>query len=227
LRSQFAQVSLRRIDAHLITEYQRKRKEQGVGGRTVNLEIGLLRRIMKRNRQWSRLAEDVTMLPESPKLVRILSSEEKTRLLTLAASRPEWELAYLGAQLALNTTMRGCELKGFCWADIDLFAKTFVIRRSSTKTDAGARLIPFNRDAIQAVVRLRHRAEQLGTSAPEHCVFPACESGHIDPHRPIKGWRTARRSLTRAAGLRGIRFHDLRHQAITELAPNAAGTRPL
>jgi integrase len=34
----------------------------------------------------------------------------------------------------------------------------------------------------------------------------------------MKGWRTAWRSLTRAAGLRGLRFHDLRHHAITELA---------
>jgi Phage integrase family len=33
----------------------------------------------------------------------------------------------------------------------------------------------------------------------------------------MKGWRSAWRSLTKAAGLKGLRFHDLRHQAITEL----------
>jgi integrase len=33
----------------------------------------------------------------------------------------------------------------------------------------------------------------------------------------MKGWRTAWRSLTQAAALKGLRFHDLRHQAITEL----------
>ena len=35
---------------------------------------------------------------------------------------------------------------------------------------------------------------------------------------PMKGWRSAWRTLTRKAGLKGLRFHDLRHHAITELA---------
>jgi integrase len=34
----------------------------------------------------------------------------------------------------------------------------------------------------------------------------------------MKGWRTAWRSVTKEAGLPGLRFHDLRHHAITELA---------
>jgi integrase len=48
-------------------------------------------------------------------------------------------------------------------------------------------------------------------------VFPACENGLIDPTKPMRGWRSAWRSLAKAAGLKGLRFHDLRHQAITEL----------
>jgi Phage integrase family len=80
-------------------------------------------------------------------------------------------------------------------------------------------------------------------------LFPACETAHIDPTKPIKSWRTAWRRLTRAiqcagCGLlqnpgetcgsckasianikspfTGFRFHDLRHQAITELAESKA-----
>jgi integrase len=34
----------------------------------------------------------------------------------------------------------------------------------------------------------------------------------------MRSWRSAWRGLTKAAGLKGFRFHDLRHQAITELA---------
>jgi integrase len=116
--------------------------------------------------------------------------------------------------------MRGCELKGLCWKDINLFEKILTIRRESTKTNAGARTIPLNRDAIGALVRLKDRAEKLGSGNSEHYVFPACESGIIDPTKPMKGWRTAWRSLTNAAELKGLRFHDLRHQAITELCEN-------
>ena len=43
-----------------------------------------------------------------------------------------------------------------------------------------------------------------------------------DPERGQKSWRTAWRKLTPAAGLKGFRFHDCRHHAITELAESQA-----
>ena len=82
--------------------------------------------------------------------------------------------------------------------------------------------LPLNEDAMAALVRLRERAEALGCAEPGHYVFPACENGQIDPTRHQKTWRTAWRNLTIAAGLKGYRFHDLRHQAITELAEAGA-----
>jgi len=158
------------------------------------------------------------MLPEKPKEARVMTPEEKTRLLEVALSRPEWQVARCAAILALNTTMRGCELRGLQWKDDDLFERTLLVRRQSTKADAGAGLIPLNRDAVMALSELWNRAEALGSSEADHLVFPACENGRIDPARPMRNWRSAWRTLTRAAGLRGLRFHGLRHQAITELA---------
>ncbi|HEX5735718.1 MAG TPA: tyrosine-type recombinase/integrase [Blastocatellia bacterium] len=38
----------------------------------------------------------------------------------------------------------------------------------------------------------------------------------------MSSWRTAWRKLTKKAGLPGLRFHDLRHTAITELAESGA-----
>jgi hypothetical protein len=46
--------------------------------------------------------------------------------------------------------------------------------------------------------------------------------GSIDATRAQKTWRTSWRNLTRAAGLKGLRFHDLRHQCITELLESGA-----
>ena len=218
LRKFFKQTGLRRITAEAIVKYQKERKAAGVSGRTINLEVGLLRRVLKRNKQWLRIAEDVRMLPEHPKPARVMSPEEKTNLLETAALKPDWQVARCAAVLALNTTMRGCELKGLHWQDVDLFERTLAIRRQSTKTNAGARVIPLNRDAVLALAELRERAEKLGAAEPEHYVLPASENGNIRPDKSMKGWRSAWRSLTKAAGLKGLRFHDLRHQAITELA---------
>jgi len=124
--------------------------------------------------------------------------------------------------------MRGCELKGLRWKDVDLEKKTLTIRRENTKTDASARVIPLNRDAGFTLSEMLTRAERLGAADPEHYVFPSSEGrwrregsskahGVIDPTRPMKSWRTAWRSLTKAAGIKGLRFHDLRHHSITEL----------
>jgi integrase len=187
----FGKNRLRQITAEMIVSYQKKHKEGGIAGRTANLEVGLLRRIMKRNKQWARLADDVKMLPEQPKPARVLSPDEKRLLLTSAASRPEWQLAHSAAVFALNTTMRGCELKGLRWDDVNLFARTLTVRRVNTKTDAGARVIPLNWDALAMLGTLRLRAKRLGSAEPKHFVFAACENGNVDPLRPLKSWRTA------------------------------------
>ena len=62
------------------------------------------------------------------------------------------------------------------------------------------------------------RADQLGHTSPEHYLWPACQWGRIDGTKPIQKWDTAWRALRKAANLPGLRFHDLRHTVITELA---------
>ncbi len=62
---------LRRITADSIVKYQRERRAK-VSGRTVDLEVGLLRRILRRHKQCVRLTEDAKMLPERPKPARLV-----------------------------------------------------------------------------------------------------------------------------------------------------------
>ncbi|MGC9159254.1 MAG: tyrosine-type recombinase/integrase [Terracidiphilus sp.] len=44
----------------------------------------------------------------------------------------------------------------------------------------------------------------------------------FDSTRHVNSWRTAWQTWTKAAGLPGFRFHDLRHCAITSLAESGA-----
>jgi integrase len=163
-----------------------------------------------------------------------LTEEDKHRLLKTAVMRPEWETAYLAAILCLNTTARGCELKGLKWTDVDLFSRAVTIQKS--KTAAGERTVPLTDVAASALARLRARAESFGPVEPAHYVFAAFVpkftfSGkkvigynvtEFDPTTHVNSWRTAWRTLTKKAGLPGFRFHDLRHCAITSLAENGA-----
>ena len=121
------------------------------------MEMGAIRRILKRAKRWHLVAEDIRPLKERREVGRAMAHEEKVRLLRLAATRPEWQVARCAAILALNTTMRGCELKGLRWRDVNLLDRMLTVRRS--KTEAGERVIPLNKDAMAAILELYKRAQ--------------------------------------------------------------------
>ena len=220
-------------------------KRDGVGPAIINMEVGVIRRMLKRAKRWHLVGADIRPLKEPRSIGRALTYDEKLRLLRMAGQNEEWQRAQAAMSLALCTTMRGCEIKRLQWRDVDFLNRTISVRTS--KTEAGQRLIPMNDEAYEIVRNLRNRAKVFGGTEQEHFVFPACEHGHVDPARHQTSFRTAWRNLTRAiqcpscsklqqpgktcrngeckadiervkSPLLGLRFHDLRHHAITELA---------
>jgi integrase len=165
--------------------------------------------MLKRAKRWHLFADEIKPLPVRHEIGRAPNPEEKLRLQQAAAEKPEGEKARLAMTLALNTTMRASDVKGLCWREINFLERTVAVRYS--KTDAGRRVIPLNTEAWAAVMELYQQAQQVGGAKPAHFVFPACENGKMDPTRSQKSWRSAWRSLRKAAGLQHLRFHDLRH----------------
>ena len=166
--------------------------------------------ILRTAKVWARIVDDYKPLPENKRGPgRALTPEQEKQLFEIAASNPRWDAAYFAAQLAANTTARSCELKGLRLADIDLIGRTMTVRRATTKTDAGCRVIPLNQAPTWALARLAQRAQLLGASKTEHYLFPTFRfrqtragqrtngSGY-DPTSPMRSWRTAWRNLTRA-----------------------------
>ena len=215
---------LGKVTPDRLMAYLAARKAAGASNRTVNIELGVFRGMAKRAKIWRRFADEIRQLPTSHTGPgRALSYGEKTRLLHMAASRPEWRFCRLAMILALNTTLRRGEVLGLRWRDVDVLARTVKVRRGTTKTEAGARLIPLNESAMGAVLELRQIAAQIGGGAPDHFLFPWAPGHQLpDPARRALGFTSSWRRLTRAAGLGGLRFHDLRHHAITELAESQA-----
>lgn len=257
LRAVFDKRRLGDLTADDIRGYQVQRLA-AVSSRTVNLEVKILRGIMRTAKLWARIADDYRRVPENGQGPgRALSPEDEKHLFTVAARKPEWEAAFYAATLAANTTARGGEIKGLRLEDVDLIERTLTIRRSTTKTDAGARVVPLNERATWALARLLERASRIGSVEPGHYLLPAARFRHtkepsvarsgFDPASPMQTWRSAWRALTRAidcpachtlqaptekcrrkdcgadlskvkSPLAGLRFHDLRHHAITRLA---------
>jgi integrase len=264
LKEYFKGTRLSAIKTGSLIAYREWRAKNGVGPALINMEMGSLRRILKRAKLWHMVGMDIRPLKEPETIGRALTFEEKTRLFHVAGQRPEWETACWAATVAVSTTARGCELRALQWRNVDFINRTLEIPKS--KTDAGVRLVPLTKEAYDALLMLRRRAEMFGLVEPSHFVFAAFRSkfrfenrkgarggtpeemevSGFDPTRPMRSWRTAWRTLTRAvecpkckrlqrptelcknpkckADMRGIkspvaglRFHDLRHTSISAL----------
>ena len=217
VKRHFHDVRLSAITAKSVAEYQNRRRAAGISNRTINMDVGALSRVLKHCGCWRRLKEHVKALPEGQAIIgRALTGEERDRLFAVAASNPEWEHVYCAAVVAGSTSLRPVEVKHLRRRDVDLFRKVITVTR--TKTKSGYRTIPLNADALKALVRMVQRADALGFNEADHYLWFACQWGRFDPTRPMAKWDTAWRALREKAGLPGLRFYDLRHTFITELA---------
>ena len=237
------------VKANHVDAYQQARAEQGAAGATVNKEIACLSSVLAKHGQWQPIRKDVQRMAENESAGRALSADEEKWLLACASNigqhQGSWTPLYTVTVLALNTGLRHTEIRRLRWKNLDL--ENRLLRVGESKTDAGrGRPIPLTQPAWAV---LEMWASRFPSRSAEHCVFPSCENGRLDPKRPVANWRTAWRNVTRRvecpacarpqnpgavctnreckADLRevksllaGLRFHDLRHTAVTKLLEN-------
>ena len=216
----FGSTLLSDITAEDVARYQRKRQQEKAEGRTVNMEVGVLRGVLTAHRLWERIAPDVHMLPERKDVGRALTPEEERRL--LEATRRRGSACHTATVLALNTSMSRKEVRTLTWEQIDFEARTVKVGKSKNEFRTG-RLIPLNPAAFEALVQW---AGRYPDAEPTHCVFPWQDQGKTDPTRPTNGWRTAWEEARKQAGV-NVRFHDLRVTCITKLAEGQASDQTI
>lgn len=129
---------------------------------------------------------------------------------------------YTAVVLALNTAMRKGEIRNLRWSQVDLFQGVLTVGKSKTEAGTG-RVIPLNATAVRVLAGWGSR---LANRQPGHHAYPWCEHKQVDPSRPTKGWRTAWRNACKRVGLK-VRFHDLRHTAITKLTESQASDQTI
>jgi integrase len=217
----FGKMLLCDIAADDIARYQALRLEQGAAPKTVNLEVGTLRAILRKNRLWASIQPDVRMLRAREDIGRAISRDEEAALLEACRASRSRSL-YPAVLVALNTCMRYSELRLLRWEQIDLNACTLTVGHSKTESGTG-RLLPLN---DRAVAILGFWASLFPLREPSHFVFPAERYGasgdgvtvvyDSDPTRPIGRWKEAWESAKVRASV-SCRFHDLRHTGCTRM----------
>jgi integrase len=197
------------------------------GHSRINHEINLLQQMLKACNEWEKIEDYYFPLPIkgwSPR--QILTEKEEKHLFKKVAGYPEAELAYCVAAITNNTTSSGIELRGLKLENVFLRPpgeiSEIYIPPEACKNDSRPRKIALNRVARWAVEEIRTRAIKLGSTNPEHYLFPFRRRCKYDPNRPATRWflRCSWNHLREISGFPNLRPHDLRHLAITRMLEN-------
>ena len=218
------------ISARDIEKLQADRRAVGIGGARINFEVGVLRQILRRNRVWWLLSDDVQHLTVATDVGRQIPREHEQRLLDAVAASGSPALLPLFV-LSIDTGLRAGEVSALRYQDVTLqwqgeviLGGHIVVPKSKTAAGKG-RLVPLTQRAC-GVLTLGLARFPLAAPGdflfPRHAVVMAPKSGapvmrDIVPSEPMGGWGRAWRRALRISGLR-YRWHDLRHTYISRLA---------
>jgi integrase len=203
LLSFFAETPVLRITKSLAEEFRRRRllwkPTRPIKEATVNRDLSVLRRVL----YW---AVDAQLTPTNPLARLKMARERVTRRQVLSVAEEKLLLdaaknhLYAMTVIALDTGMRRGEITHQTWEDVDFSQRIIYVTRSKTP-EGESREIPLT--------------ERLHAYLADHRKN---EGPVIDfkgrPVRIVKrSWKTALKN----AGIRHLRFHDLRHTFATRL----------
>jgi integrase len=223
-----------------LPEPHRKKPSAQAGGvapkkttsnRTINMEISTLRAILKANKLWVHIADDVQMLPERKDIGKRLSQDEAKRLLDACRQSLSPSL-YTAAVIYSNTGLRNSELRCASWSQVDLLRGEFRVGKAKTAGSTG-RIIPLNQTALEVLKAWKAHWPEANL---DDYIFPSetlmfkgkgsADSGvmtsrAVDRTKAIGSWKRAWKTAKKQAGIE-CRIHDLRHHFISALAQTLA-----
>ena len=231
LQPHFGRMLLSDISGDDVARYQAARKKAGAAPRTINMEIGTLRAVLRKHRLWANIQPDVRMLRVKQEIGRALSDDEQHRLL-LAAKATRSRSLPVAIQISLHTGLRNGELRLLHWRQIDMLEKSVTVGNSKTAGGEG-RVVPLSETATRCLIEWRREFPEV---EPEHFVFPSerygldGERGHkngaavpyqINPSKAISSWKVSWTAAREKAKVK-CRWHDMRHTFVSRMAEGHA-----
>ena len=220
LKKKFDAYSLAAITPDLVAEYRDERLAAGKSADTVRLELSLLSHLFTiAIKEWrlgliyNPVASIRKPAPAKGRDRRLGACEEQ--VLLKACDRHSNPMLGWIVRLALYTGMRAGEIKSLTRRQVNLERRTVYL--SETK-NGSARTVPLTREAV-AVFRLAlaNPVRPLDTDL----IFFG-EPGRDKVRRPYE-FRPAWHRMLKETGIQGLRFHDLRHEAVSRLVEAGLG----
>ncbi len=220
----FGERSLRSISAEDIQRYKAAKSTgpEALSAKTVNNHLGVLSSLFEDAVRWRYAAANPARQIKPCRSDRTAldfaywTAEESERFLAaIAQVRPRWRAFFL---TALRTGLRLGELAALRWEDVDLTRGLVNVRRSyshgvETKPKGGkSRSVP-----MSAQLLLTLKEHRLAAGGRER-VFVSEDGALLDSNRVKHAFWAG----IKAAGVKRIRLHDLRHSFASQLV--IAGT---
>ena len=213
LLPEFGRLQIESIKPRRIENWRNERVGEGtVSRRNANLILavmhGIFESAIRRHGLHRNPAAAVPKLRESYDAARFdFFSPEEVRTLAAAAGDTQDGIVYLTA--AFSGLRRG-ELLALRWEDVDFRNESIRVFEGYTRNQTGrpkgrrSRTVPMVTELASALKRLRARGEH---AAPKDLVFVNEDGDHMD----ASALRRRYIATLEDAGLRRLRFHDLRH----------------
>lgn len=199
-RSSLAAFSISTLQAEHIAEYRDYRLRL-VSGSTVRRELAILRHCLEVSRkEWGyssivNLVDQIRVpAPGRARDVRLSPTQLATLWQAIGHSKA-WYLRPI-VIVAIETGMRRGELLALKWCLLDHISRVAHLPLTKNGT---ARTVPLSPVANECLLQLTKRDPEL--------VFP------VSKHALRQAWE----KVTVKANLKGFRFHDLRHEALSRL----------
>ncbi|MAA75463.1 MAG: integrase [Salinisphaeraceae bacterium] len=221
LKKFFAAYSLAAVSPELVAQFRDKRREQdGLAPNTVRVELALLSHLFETAiREWrvGLVANPVrTIRWPSPAAGRDrrLSREEEARLLEACDAHSNPMLGWM-VRLALATGMRAGEIQRLHRQDVDLAKRVVTLRDTKNRETRAVPLVP---EAVSVLAQaLKHPIRPIDTDL----VFFG-EPGR-NGRRSGFEYKPVWRRIKLRIGLGDLRFHDLRHEAVSRFVEMGLG----
>ncbi|MEN8802416.1 MAG: site-specific integrase [Thiogranum sp.] len=220
LRAKLGAYSLAAITPDLVAKYRDERLEAGKSASTVRLELSLLSHLFTiAIKEWRvglfyNPVANIRKPAPAKGRDRRLTGDEERQLLEACDKHSNPMLGWI-ARIALYTGMRAGEIKSLTRRQVNLQKRTVYL--SETK-NGSARTVPLTRKAEQVFsLALSNPVRPIDTDL----IFwgePGCDG----KRRPYE-FRPAWHRTLKEAGINGLRFHDLRHEAVSRLVEAGLG----
>jgi integrase len=214
LKERLGNCSLTALTPDVIAKYREARTKEGQSASSVRLELALLSHLYTTAiREWRLgIVYNPVALVRKPTTPpgrdRRLKATEEKQLLQACRQHSNPMLSWI-VQVALHTGMRQGEIQSLTLDQVDV--KRRIIRLTETK-NGSARTVPLSKAAAKVM-----RAAIKNPIRPEETDLVFFGEPGRDGQRRGYEFKPAWFDAVRAAKIKGFRFHDLRHEAVSRL----------